>query len=187
MAMKAPAERLAYVAAFDPERKVPDGIAVVDVDPASKSYSKIVNTVAMPNAGDEVASFRLERLLVVPLPNAPHPHSERRYLVVPGLRSSRIHILDTKPDPRSQDGQGDRAGGSGQSAPDIRAPIPCTAAPKAFTWRRSATARAGPRRRIPDGPRDLRDPRPMEIDRGPQHFAYDAWWHLGHDTMVTSE
>ena len=34
-------------------------------------------------------------------PNAPHPHVERRYLVVPGLRSSRIHILDTKPDPRN--------------------------------------------------------------------------------------
>ena len=26
-----------------------------------------------------------------------------------------------------------------------------------------------------------------EIDRGPQKLAYDFWWHLGHDTMVTSE
>ncbi len=26
---------------------------------------------------------------------------ERRYLIVPGLRSSRIHILDTWPDPRN--------------------------------------------------------------------------------------
>ena len=34
-------------------------------------------------------------------PNAPHPHVERRYLVVPGLRSSRIYIMDTKPDPRA--------------------------------------------------------------------------------------
>jgi 56kDa selenium binding protein (SBP56) len=33
MAMKAPAETLAYVASFDPRRQVPDGIAVVDVDP----------------------------------------------------------------------------------------------------------------------------------------------------------
>ena len=33
-------------------------------------------------------------------PNAPHPHVERRYLVVPGLRSSRIYIIDTKADPR---------------------------------------------------------------------------------------
>ena len=26
-----------------------------------------------------------------------------------------------------------------------------------------------------------------EVDRGPQSFAYDIWWHLGHDTVVTSE
>jgi methanethiol oxidase len=24
---------------------------------------------------------------------------ERRYLIVPGIRSSRLHVLDTKPDP----------------------------------------------------------------------------------------
>jgi hypothetical protein len=32
-------------------------------------------------------------------PNAPHPHVDRRYLLVPCLRSSRIYIIDTKPDP----------------------------------------------------------------------------------------
>jgi 56kDa selenium binding protein (SBP56) len=26
-----------------------------------------------------------------------------------------------------------------------------------------------------------------EVDRSPQELAYDMWWHLGHDTMVTSE
>ena len=26
-----------------------------------------------------------------------------------------------------------------------------------------------------------------EMDRGPQQLAYDVWWHLGHDTLVTSE
>ena len=31
----------------------------------------------------------------------PHPHVERRYLIVPGLRSSRIYILDTQPDPKN--------------------------------------------------------------------------------------
>jgi selenium-binding protein 1 len=25
------------------------------------------------------------------------------------------------------------------------------------------------------------------MDRGPQYLAYDFWWHLGHDTLVTSE
>jgi selenium-binding protein 1 len=28
---------------------------------------------------------------------------------------------------------------------------------------------------------------PWEIERGPQRLAYDFWWHLGWDTMVTSE
>ena len=26
-----------------------------------------------------------------------------------------------------------------------------------------------------------------EVDRGPQYLSYDFWWHLGYDTMVTSE
>jgi methanethiol oxidase len=101
MAMKAPAERLAYVASFDPERKVPDEMAVVDIDKGSATYSQIVGKVAMPNAGDELHHFGWNACSSCLCPNAPHPHVERRYLVVPGLRSSRIHILDTKPDPRS--------------------------------------------------------------------------------------
>ena len=28
---------------------------------------------------------------------------------------------------------------------------------------------------------------PWEKDRGPQQLAYDFWWHLGHDTIITSE
>ena len=46
LAAKAPAETIAYVAAFDPDRKAPDAIAVVDVDPQSPSYSRIVCTIA---------------------------------------------------------------------------------------------------------------------------------------------
>ncbi|HEX8828049.1 MAG TPA: selenium-binding protein SBP56-related protein, partial [Xanthobacteraceae bacterium] len=101
LAAKAPAEKLAYVAAFDPNRKSPDGIAVVDVDPASPSYAHIVGTVAATHAGDEFHHFGWNACSSCLCPNAPHPHVERRYLVVPGLRSSRIYILDTKPDPRA--------------------------------------------------------------------------------------
>ena len=99
-AAKAPAETLAYVAAFDPARKTGDAIAVVDVDPKSASYSKIVGTVSVPHAGDEFHHFGWNACSSCLCPNAPHPHVERRYLVVPGLRSSRIYIFDTKPDPR---------------------------------------------------------------------------------------
>src|SRR3954463_2935081 len=101
MAQKAPPETLAYVATFDPDRRQPDAIAVVDLDPSAPSYGQILRTVPMPNVGDELHHFGWNACSSCLCPNAPHPHVERRYLVVPGLRSSRIHILDTKPDPRN--------------------------------------------------------------------------------------
>src|SRR5215468_11266141 len=82
LASRAPVEKLSYVAEFDPTRRRPDRLAVVDLDPGSTTYTRIVGRVEMPTPGDEL------------------PHLERRFLVVPGLRSSRIHILDTKPDPK---------------------------------------------------------------------------------------
>ena len=100
LAMKAPPEQHAYVAEFDPARKRPDRLAVVDVDPKSATYAQIVGRTAMPGAGDELHHFGWNACSSCLCPNAPHPHVERRYLVVPGLRSSRMHILDTKPDPR---------------------------------------------------------------------------------------
>jgi selenium-binding protein 1 len=101
LAAKAPPETLAYVATFDPTRQQPDAIAVVDVDPQSATYTQIVGELTMPNTGDELHHFGWNACSSCLCPNAPHPHVERRYLVVPGLRSSRIHIVDTKPDPRN--------------------------------------------------------------------------------------
>jgi selenium-binding protein 1 len=101
LAAKAPAETLAYVAAFAPKRDVPDAIAVIDVDPSSATYSKIVGGVDMPKIGDELHHYGWNACSSCLCPNAPHPHTERRYLVAPGLRSSRIYILDTKPDPKN--------------------------------------------------------------------------------------
>src|SRR6185369_14970424 len=96
MAMKAAPETFAYVVAFDPTRAVPEELAVVDVDPTSASYGQIINKLAMPNVGDELHHFGWNACSSCLCPNAPHPHAERRYLVVPGLKSSRIHIIDTK-------------------------------------------------------------------------------------------
>src|SRR5262249_39066040 len=100
-AAKAPPETLAYVAAFDPKRQKPDTMAGVDVDPKSSSYSKILGTGGATHAGDEVHQFGLKNSRPSLCPQATHTHVERRYLVVPGLRSSRMYILDTKPDPRA--------------------------------------------------------------------------------------
>ena len=101
LAGEAPPEKLAYIALLNPTHTGrPDAIGVVDVDPSSRSFAKLVSTVEMPNAGDELHHFGWNACSSCLCPYNPHPHVERRYLVVPGIRSSRIHIIDTKPEPR---------------------------------------------------------------------------------------
>ena len=97
--MEAPRERLAYVAGLAPDNKShSDALFVVDVDPTSPSYGSVVSRLDLPNIGDELHHFGWNACSAALCPYAPHPHLERRYLVVPGLRSSRIHIIDTKAD-----------------------------------------------------------------------------------------
>ncbi len=100
MAMQAPAETLAYVALLNPDPTANDALAVLDVDPASPGYGAQIARVDMPRAGDELHHFGWNACSSCLCPTSPHPHMQRRYLVVPGMRSSRIHILDTAPDPR---------------------------------------------------------------------------------------
>src|SRR5256714_1628649 len=187
-AAKAPTESLAYVAAFDPARKTGDAISVVDVDPKSASYSKIVGTVSVPNTGDEFHHFGWNACSSCLCPNAPHPHVERRYLVVPGLRSSRIYIFDTKPEPRK---------------PQLVKTIEPAEIAEKTGYTRPHTVHCGPggiyvaalgnaEGKAPGGifVMDHESFEPLgrwEVERGPQQLAYDAWWHLGYDTMVTSE
>ena len=101
LAMQAPPEKCAFVAGLNPPgSKLNDALLVVDVDPDSPTYGRQIGAVTMPEFGDELHHFGWNACSSALCPYAPHPHVERRYLVVPGLRSSRIHIIDTKPNPR---------------------------------------------------------------------------------------
>ena len=62
MAAQAPPEGLAYVVDFDPERRRPDGLAVVDVDPRSRTYAQIVSRTPMPSAGGERTSRAFQQV-----------------------------------------------------------------------------------------------------------------------------
>ena len=194
MAMEAPPERVAYVAALNYGRNDrPDEIRVVDVDPASPRYGQAINTLALSHAGDELHHFGWSACSSALCPNAPHPHLERRYLVVPGIRSSRIYIIDTKPDPTrptivkviEPDEVFDR---TGYSRPHT---VHC--GPDAIYV--SALGAAPGRGAGDGGPGGIflldhysfEVLGPWELDRGDQRLAYDFWWHYGHDVMVTSE
>ncbi len=96
MAMEAPVEKLAFTLMLSPDGSQPDGLAVVDVDPNSKSYGKIVHTVMMPNKGDEFHHFGWNACSSALSPLTGHAFLERRYLIIPGIRSSRIYVIDVK-------------------------------------------------------------------------------------------
>ena|SRR6266699_148495 len=100
LAAKAPVETLAYMVTFDPNRKKPDGLVTLDVDPKSPGFGTQVGRAEVPNVGDEFHHFGWNVCSSALCPYAAHPHLERRYLLVPGLRSSRIYIFDIKPDPK---------------------------------------------------------------------------------------
>ncbi len=188
MAMQAPQEKLAYVALINPTKNGrSDAIGVVDTDPDSSGYGRLVEQVDMPQAGDELHHFGWNACSSCLCPYAPHPHMERRYLVVPGINSSRIHILDTKPDPRR---------------PKLVKTIEAQELAKRTNYASPHTIHCGPEGiyvsalGAPDGGGPggtfIMDPEtfdvigPWELDRGPQQLAYDIWWHLGYDTMVSS-
>jgi methanethiol oxidase len=189
LAAKAPPETLGYVAIINPrDDGRPDAVGVVDLDPNSSSYSTVVGRLDFPYAGDELHHFGWNACSSALCPYAPHPHVERRYLIVPGLRSSRIYIVDTKPDP---------------TAPTIVKILEPEEVMARSGYSRPHTVHCGPEGIYVSalGSAEGRGPGGIflldhetfeilgqwEIDRGPQHLAYDFAWHLGHDTMISSE
>ncbi|OAQ52935.1 selenium-binding protein [Natrinema mahii] len=87
-------EQLAYVMSLyvGTDVDAPDFVAVVDLDPDSETYCEIVDRVEMPERGDELHHFGWNACS-----SSCHMDGlERRHLIVPGQRSSRIHVIDAK-------------------------------------------------------------------------------------------
>lgn len=91
-AQRSPREKLGYVIGVynGTGVKQPDYLATVDLDPNSKTYSQIIHRLKMPNVADELHHFGWNACASC------HGHRARRYLVIPGLVSGRIHIVDTE-------------------------------------------------------------------------------------------
>jgi selenium-binding protein 1 len=159
----------------------------MDLNPESQTYGTLVGRTEMPGFCDELHHFGWNACSAL-CPYAPHPHIERPYLLVPGLRSSRMHVIDVKSDPARPEivrviSPDEIAAGSGYSRPHT---IHC--GPDAiYVSALGAPDGGGP------GGIFLLDHESFdvlgrfEVDRGPQFLAYDFWWHLGHDVAVTSE
>ena len=191
LAMAGPTEKYAYAALLRPDKTKPDAIAVVDVARGSKTFGQVVHKIELTHKGDELHHFGWNACSSMLCPLTSHPHVERRYLIVPGMRSSRIYIIDTKPDP-------------------TRAKIVKVIEPEEVIrktgYSRPHTVHCGPEGiyistlggRGADGTEGvpgifLMDCENFEIigpwakDLGNQRMGYDFWWNISKDYMVSSE
>jgi selenium-binding protein 1 len=189
-AAAAPAEELAYVVAFDREAVRPDALTVVDVNPNSPAYGQVVGWADLPSAGNELHHFGWNACSSAFAHEGHDTHDlQRRYLLLPGLRSSEVHVYDTHPDPAN---------------PTLAKTISAKELADKAGYSRPHTLHCGPNGIFlsclgaangADGPGGiaLLDHAtfdvlgPWETDRGPQYLAYDAWWHLKQNTLITSE
>jgi selenium-binding protein 1 len=191
LAMEAPAEKFAYAAMLSGDFSQPDGLAVVDVDPTSKDFGKVVHTVIMPNKGDEFHHFGWNACSSSLSPMGGHAFLERRYLIIPGMRSSRIYVVDTE---------------GGPTKAKIHKIIEPEEVFAKTGYSRPHTIHCGPEgvyvSTLGGAGKDGTDGPPgifimdcesfdvigrYEIDRGTQDKQYDFWWNLPRDYMVSSE
>ena len=77
-------ERFLYVSTIAQSATDPDFVAVIGADPEQPDFGEIVNRVDMPNPGDELHHFGYS--------------ADQQRLIVPGLFSNRIHVLDVGSD-----------------------------------------------------------------------------------------
>ena len=190
LAMQAPPEKLAFTLMLSPDGSQPDGLAIVDVDPSSKTYSQIVHQVIMPNTGDEFHHFGWNACSSALSPLSGHAFLERRYLIIPGIRSSRIYVVDVK-EPRKA---------------KIHKIIEPEEVFAKTGYSRPHTIHCGPEgiyvSTLGGGGKDGTDGPPgifimdcetfdiigrYEMDRGLQDKHYDFWWNLPRNYMVSSE
>ncbi|MCG8531147.1 MAG: selenium-binding family protein, partial [Desulfovibrionales bacterium] len=190
LAMEAAPETFAYTVLLCPDFSKPDALAVIDVDPKSGDYGKIVHQLTMPNTGDEFHHFGWNACSSALSPLTGHAFLERRYLIIPGIRSSRIYVIDVKE--------------------PLKAKIHKIIEPEEVFaktgYSRPHTIHCGPEgiyvSTLGGGGEDGTDGPPgifimdcetfeilgrYEMDRGQQDKHYDFWWNLPRDYMVSSE
>jgi len=96
-ALQASPEEFLYVAALHTNTGIdePDFLAVVDVNPESDTYSQITHRTPMPNRADELHHFGWQVCS-----SACHTNLKRQNLLVPGVNTTNVYVIDVASDPR---------------------------------------------------------------------------------------
>jgi selenium-binding protein 1 len=184
-AIKAPREKLLYTVALYIGTGIqkPDYLATIDADHESKTYSQVINRLEMPSIGDELHHMGWNAC------SSCHEDAtkERRYLIVPGVRSSNIHIIDCVNDPRKPELYKVIDGARIKAETNLSAPhtVHCLGPNIIISMLGDAQGNA------PGGYLHLNEDFEIvgrwENDLGGMKFNYDFWYQPRHNVMVSSE
>jgi selenium-binding protein 1 len=176
-------EHVAYVIGLyvGTDIEEPDFLAVVDLDPESATYQEIIDRIEMPTRGDELHHFGWNACS-----SSCHVEGlERQHLVIPGNRSSRLHIVDTEN--RRNPEMVKVIEPDGVHDYDLSAPHTVHCIPDGQILISMLGNADGEH---PGGFLELNDD--FEIERrweapGEIEFNYDYWYQPRHNVMVSSE
>jgi selenium-binding protein 1 len=98
-AVKAPKEKIVYTVCIYTGTGIekPDYLATIDADETSATYGKVIHRLPMPIIGDELHHSGWNAC------SSCHGDSSkgRKYLILPGVRSTNFYIIDTHTDPKN--------------------------------------------------------------------------------------
>ncbi|XP_048581488.1 methanethiol oxidase-like isoform X3 [Nematostella vectensis] len=98
-AMSGPREQIVYLPCIHNNTPInkPDYLATVDVDPTSPTYSQVIHRLPMPYIGDELHHTGWNACSSC----YGDPSKSRNRLIMPGLISSRVYVIDVSTNPRA--------------------------------------------------------------------------------------
>ena len=184
-AMQAPHEKLLYTIAIYTGTGIqkPDYLATIDADPQSPTYSQVISRLEVPGIGDELHHMGWNACSSC----QDVPGKERRYLIVPGVRSSNLHIVDCLDDPRNPKLHMVIEGADIKAKTNLSAPhtVHCLGSDIIISMLGDAQGNA------PGGYLHLNENFEIvgrwENDMGDIKFGYDFWYQPRHNVMVSSE
>ena len=184
-AIQAPREKLLYTIAIYTGTGIqkPDYLATVDADPDSPTYSQVIHRLEMPGIGDELHHMGWNAC------SSCHDDSSmsRKYLLVPGVRSNNIHIVDTATDPRAPRLHKIIDGAEIKAKANLSGPhtVHCLGSEIIISFLGDAKGEA------PGGYLHLNKEFEIigrwENSMGDIPFGYDFWYQPRHNVMVSSE
>ena len=184
-AIKGPKEKILYTIAIYTGTGIekPDYLATIDNDPRSRTYSKVIHRLEMPGIGDELHHMGWNAC------SSCHDDSSmtRKYLLLPGVRTSNIHIVDVATDPKAPRLHKVIKGATIKRKTNLSAPhtVHCLGSEIIISMLGDAKGKG------PGGflhlDKDFNIVGRWENGLGDMKYNYDFWYQPRHNMMVSSE